>query len=202
MPASILWGIAVGSAPFILFWTVPKIFAQPPFILEEITYLTLMLAPLSFAVAIVKYKIFDIEVVINRSLVYGLLTGFIVGLYLLLVGLSGKFLQNLSATANNFIAIICTLIAAIAFNPAKQKIQKIIDLTFYRVKYNYRLVIKEFSQLIPTAKSQSEIFELLMTYIEASIPVEIIAILLPNHRTLSIAASRGLKKDDKKWYFN
>jgi signal transduction histidine kinase len=195
----ILWGIAMGSAPFILLWTIPQIFSQPPFIPEEITYLALMLAPLSFAVAIVKYKIFDIEVVINRSLVYGLLTGFIVGLYLLLVGLSGKFLQNLSATANSFIAIICTLIAAIAFNPAKQKIQKIVDLTFYRVKYNYRLVIKEFSQLITTAKSQSEIFEMLMTYIDASIPVGKITVLLPNHRTLSIAASRRLQKEDKKW---
>lgn len=195
----ILWGIAMGSAPFILLWTIPQIFSRPPLIPEEITYLALMLAPLSFAVAIVKYKIFDIEIVINRSLVYVLLTGFIVGLYLLLVGLAGQFLHDMSPRANTFIAIACTLVAAIVFNPAKQRIQKLVDQTFYRVKYNYRLVIKEFSQLIPTAKSQSEIFELLMTYIEASIPVEIIAVLLPNHRTLSITVSRRLPKEDKKW---
>jgi signal transduction histidine kinase len=195
----ILWGIAVGSAPFILLWTVPKIFSQPPLIPEEITYLTLMLAPLSFAVAIVKYKIFDIEIVINRSLVYGLLTGFIVGLYLLLVGLSGRFLQNLSATANSFIAIICTLVAAIVFNPAKQKIQKIVDLTFYRIKYNYRLAIKEFSRLAMAAKSQSEVFELLMAHIEASVPVEKIAVLLPSRNALAVAASRGFQEKEKRW---
>jgi signal transduction histidine kinase len=198
----ILWGIAAGSAPFILLWTVPKIFSRQPLIPEEIIYLAMMLAPLSFAVAIVKYKIFDIEIVINRSLVYGLLTGFIAGLYLLLVGLSGRFLQNLSTTANNFIAIVCTLAAAIVFNPARQKIQKIVDLTFYRVKYNYRLAIKAFSQLMVAAKSQSETLDLLMTHIEASVPVEKIAILLPENGAFIIAASRRVREEDKAWLLN
>jgi hypothetical protein len=160
----ILWGIAVGAAPFILFWTLPKLFTQSPIIPEELAYLTLLVTPLSFAAAIVKYKIFDIEIVINRSLVYGILTSCIVGLYLILVGFTGKFLHDMSPQADSYITISCTLIAALLFNPAKQKIQEIVDATFFRVQYNYRLAIKAFSPLMVTVKSQAETLELLMAH--------------------------------------
>jgi len=193
----ILWGIAAGAAPFVFLWTLPKMIMQSALIPEEIALLALIIAPLSFALAIVKYKIFAIDVVINRSIVYTLLTGFIIGLYLLLAGLTGKFLQTLSAESDSFIAIACTLIAALVFNPAKQKIQQWVDVTFYRVKYNYRLATREFSQLMMATTSQTETLALLMQHIEAAIPVEQIAILLTHEDSLQLAASHGIPADEK-----
>lgn len=194
----VLWGIAVGAVPFIFFWTLPKLLNQLPLIPEDFAFLMLLVAPLSFAVAIVKYKLFDIEIVINRSLVYGLLTGFIIGLYLLLVGLFGEFLYGMSPQANSYVAIGCTLIAAMLFNPAKQKIQKIVDTTFFRVQYNYRLAIKAFSSLMVSVQSQTETLETLLVHIDASVPIERMVVLLPRNGAVAVAASRGVKEEEEK----
>lgn len=194
----ILWGIVAGSAPFLVLWTIPQILAQRPLAPEEIISLALILAPLSFAFAILKYKLFAIEVVINRSIVYVLLTGFIAGVHLLLVGLAGHFLQHMSTQTNSFAAIICTLVVVLLFNPAKQKVREIVDRTFYRVKYNYRLAIKQFSQLMVAARSRQETLDLLMQHIDSSVPIETLAVLLPHNGAYEIAVSRGLREDEKK----
>jgi signal transduction histidine kinase len=196
----ILWGIAVGASPFILLWTLPNLLDNAPLIPEEVANLAIIVAPLSFAVAIVKYRLFDVEIVINRSIVYSLLTGAIIAFYLLLVGFAGNFLHDgISPNANSFIAIICTLLAAVIFQPAKQIIQRFVDRTFYRVKYHYRLAINAFSPLMVTARSRQETLELLMAHIENSIPLEKMAVLLPHNGVFEIAASRGVKDEEKSW---
>lgn len=194
-----VWGIAVGASPFMLLWTLPNLLDTAPVIPEEIADLAIIVAPLSFAVAIVKYKLFDVEIVINRSIVYSLLTGAIITFYLLLVGLTGQFLHDMSPQANSFLAISFTLLAAAIFNPAKQRIQRIVDRTFYRVKYNYRLAINAFTPLMATVKSQGEALELLMAHIEGSIPLEKMAVLLPRNGVFEIVASRGVKDEEENW---
>ena len=173
----IFWGLAMGCAPFIVLWSIPLAFGAPPLVPEEITSLALLLAPVSFAVAIVKYNVFDIDVVINRSMVYGLLSGGIVGMYLLLSGLAGHLMMTMSPEANRTVAILCTVIAAALFNPAKQKIQNFVDRTFYRIKYNYRLATKEFSRLMAASRTQPEVLHALTAHIHAAVPLEKMAIL-------------------------
>ncbi|MGH7456956.1 MAG: sensor histidine kinase, partial [bacterium] len=132
-------------------------------------------------------------------IVYSLLTGAIIAFYLLLVGLAGQFFHDLSPQANSFIAISFTLLAATIFHPAKQRIQQFVDRTFYRVKYNYRLAINAFSPLMVAAKSRGETLELLLAHIETSIPLEKMAVLLPRNGVFEIAASRGVKEEEKAW---
>jgi signal transduction histidine kinase len=157
----------------------------------------MLIAPLAFAFAIVKYHVFDVEVVINRSVVYVLLTGFIVGIYLLLVGLAGHLLFNISPEANSFVAIVCTLLAAVLFHPAKQRIQQFVDKTFYRVKYSYRLITKDLIQSLVPAKSQAEALNLLMEKIQAALPVDRIAVALPAGSNFAVVAGHGLSEEEK-----
>ncbi len=193
----LLWGIAVGCAPFMMFWTLPQIFGMPPLVPEELAYLAMMAAPISFAFAIVKYHIFDIAVVINRSIVYALLTAFIAGLYLLLVGLAGNFLLAMSPQANSFAAILCTLVAALAFNPAKQGIQSFVDRTFYRVQYNYRATLTEFGQSLSEAQNRAEVLEALLAKIQRVIPIEKLAVLLPQNGVFEVRAHHGLNQEER-----
>lgn len=188
----IFWGLAMGCAPFIVLWSIPLAFGAPPLIPEEITSLALLIAPLSFAVAIVKYNFFDIDVVINRSLVYGLLSGGIIGVYLLLSGLAGHLMTTMSPEANRTVAILCTVIAAALFNPAKQKIQNFVDRTFYRIKYNYRLATKAFSQLMAATRTQPEVLQALLAHIHAAVPLEKMAILNSVHGKYEILADRAI----------
>ncbi|MCG3121421.1 MAG: Adaptive-response sensory-kinase SasA [bacterium] len=188
----IFWGLAMGCAPFIVLWSIPLAFGAPPLVPEEITSLALLIAPVSFAVAIVKYNFFDIDVVINRSLVYGLLSGGIVAVYLLLSGLAGHLMTAMSPEANRTVAILCTVIAAALFNPAKQKIQNFVDRTFYRIKYNYRLATKTFSQLMAATRTQPEVLQAVIAHIHAAVPLEKMAILHSVQGKYEILADREI----------
>ncbi|MFX0195495.1 MAG: ATP-binding protein [Candidatus Hodarchaeota archaeon] len=195
----ILWGICLGTAPFFFLWTFPLVLGFSPLIIEEITYIFLMVIPLAFAFSIVKYKALDIEVIINRSIVYALVTGIIVTLYLVLVGVAGYVLQAMSPRTSTVLAIICTLIAAALFSPIRQRIQTFVDKNFYKVKYNYRLAIMDFGKALTSAHEQIELINLLIKKINAAIPTEKIALMLrsPSAKVFEVAGSQGMTEEEK-----
>lgn len=82
------------------------------------------LLPLSIAFSILRYRLFDIDVIINRALVYGALTALIAGLYVLLVGSAGVVLQKNSDLAA---LLLTAVLAAAAFRPARSFIQRGVD---------------------------------------------------------------------------
>jgi len=193
----ILWGIAMGCAPFIVLWSIPLALGAPPLVPEEITSLALLITPLSFAFAIVKYHLLDIDAIINRSIVYGLLTGMIVGAYVILSGLAGHLLLAMTPDTSRTITIVCTLAAALLFNPAKQKVQNFVDRTFYRVKYNYRFVTKEFAQRMVATRTQAEVLALLTQHLHDTVPLEKMAILVSGQDKLEIITGHGMTEAEK-----
>lgn len=196
----ILWGIGVGTAPFLFLWSIPHVIGLPPWIPEEVNYIFLMIVPLAFSFSIVKYHAMEIEIIIHRSIVYALVTGLIVGMYLTLVGLAGYVLQTVSPRTSSLLAIICTLIAAALFSPVKQRVQTFVDKTFYRVRYNYQLATKEFSRALTSARDQIETFLLIMEKVDAAIPVEKIIIMLrnPRLRIFEVGRSRGITDEEER----
>ncbi len=176
----ILWGLSFGIAPYLFLWLLPQGLGFSPILAEEFNYFFLLIVPVAIGFSIVKYHAMDIEIVINRSLVYTLVTGIIIIFYLGLVGLIGHFIQTLSRQYNHFLTIIFTLIAAIMFSPLKQHVQTFVDKTFYRVKYNFRLAIKDFSKAVTSAHDQDTLIKLLLNKILAAIPIKKIAVLLPD----------------------
>ena len=102
----ILWGLSIGTVPFLFFWTLPQALGFSPLISEEIIYFFLLIVPVAFGFSIVKYQTMDIEIVIHRSLVYSMVTGIIIIFYLGLVGLTGHFIQTLSQQYNHLFTII------------------------------------------------------------------------------------------------
>jgi hypothetical protein len=102
--------------------------------------------PISAAIAILKYRLYDIDLVINRTLVYGLLTALIVGVYVLAaVGLGGA-VRSVSGQENNSLVIATsTLAVAALFHPARRRIQGFIDRRFYRGKYDAARTLEEFN---------------------------------------------------------
>ncbi len=193
----ILWGIAMGCAPFIVLWSIPLALGAAPLVPEEITSLALLITPLSFAFAIVKYQLLDIDAIINRSIVYGLLTGLIVGAYAILSGLAGHLLMAMTPDTSRTITILSTLAAALLFNPAKQKMQNFVDRTFYRAKYNYRLVTKEFAQQMVATRTQAEVMALLTQHFHAAVPLEKMAILFNGQDKLEIITGQGMTEAEK-----
>ncbi|HEU0027530.1 MAG TPA: hypothetical protein VFQ25_10475 [Ktedonobacterales bacterium] len=94
--------------------------------------------PLGVGVGALRYRLYDIDVIINRTLVYGLLTAILGALYVSLVIGLGDLLRFFSeqASQNSFVIVLSTLLIAALFQPLRHRIQATIDRRFYRHKYD------------------------------------------------------------------
>src|SRR3712207_2856053 len=86
-----------------------------------VVYLSLLLIPLSIGVAILRYNLWDIDLLINRTLVYGVLTASVVLLYVLVVGGLGVVLQ---VQGSLIVSLIATGLAAVMFQPLRDRLQR------------------------------------------------------------------------------
>lgn len=100
--------------------------------------------PVSMGVAILKYRLFDVDIVINRTLVYGLLSGVLAATYLGSVVILQRILDSVTAESDLAVAG-STLVVAAAFRPLRSRIQSFIDQRFYRRKYDASATLEQFS---------------------------------------------------------
>jgi hypothetical protein len=101
--------------------------------------------PISMGIAITRYRLYEIDLVINRTLVYGSLTGLLALLYFGSVT-TLQYLFSLLTGQGNTIAIVATTLAIAAlFNPLRRRIQSVIDRSFYRRKYDAAKTLEEFA---------------------------------------------------------
>jgi hypothetical protein len=128
--------------------------------------LVLLLIPLSLAFAILRYRLWDVDVIINKTLVYGLLSGILVAVYVgLILGLQA-LLRGIISQDNSVAIVISTLAIAALFQPLRRRIQRIIDRRFYRSKYDAAKVIAEFSATLRQEIELNKLSEQLVAVVQ------------------------------------
>jgi hypothetical protein len=107
--------------------------------------LCLVMLPAAIGIAVLRYRLYEIDVVINRTLVYGSLTALLVAIYFGGVVGSQFVFRALSGGESQLAVVASTLAIAALFNPLHRRIQSFIDRRFYRRKYDARKTLEAFS---------------------------------------------------------
>jgi hypothetical protein len=116
--------------------------------LNLLTYAVLAsfsLVPIAVGIAILKYRLYEIDLLINRALVYGPLTATLIALYFGGIVVLQRLFVLLTGQQSTLAVVASTLLIAALFTPLRRRIQSFIDRRFYRSKYDARKTLEAFS---------------------------------------------------------
>jgi hypothetical protein len=105
----------------------------------------IVLLPVAAGIAILRYRLYDIDRLINRTLVYGLLTALLAGVYVGAVLVLGQIFGGVTGDPPSWVVAGATLAVAALFQPARRRIQALVDRRFNRRKYNTAQTIQAYS---------------------------------------------------------
>jgi hypothetical protein len=115
-------------------------------LIGNVSYVLVLVLPVAVGVAVLRYRLYDIDRLINRTLVYGLLTALLGGVYTGVVLVLGQlFGAGVGRDPPSWAVAGATLAAASLFQPARRRIQAVVDQRFNRRKYNAAQTVEAFS---------------------------------------------------------
>jgi hypothetical protein len=135
--------------------------------------LATLIFPLSFAIAILRYRLWDIDILINRALVYTVLSGTLLTFYLGSVVVLESILRPLTGQGSSqFITVISTLTIAASFAPLRRRVQNAIDSRFYRSRYNAVRTVEAFGATLRDEVDLSTLSERLVSVVDETMQPE------------------------------
>jgi hypothetical protein len=179
-----LGSFAIGST--VLYGLVPLLFSLSPLfyvIGQTLLSLLFLLFPLSLGFAILRSRLWDIDILINRTVVYGTLTVILTGLYVgLVIGLQA-LLRGIISHDSGVAIVVSTLAIAALFHPLRRRIQQVIDRRFYRRKYDAARTLAAFSATLRQEVDLEQLREQLLAVVQETMqPAHISLWLRPSEQ--------------------
>lgn len=141
-----------------------------------LTILGFFLVSFAAGYAILRYRLYDIDAIINKTLVYGSLTLSLAAVYLAVVAFSGYIIRALTGSESQITIVASTLAIAALFGPLRKRIQTFVDRRFYRQKYDAAKTLEAFSAKLRDETSLDSLGENLTAAVEEA--------LRPSHASL------------------
>ena len=170
-------GVGMGTIPVFFLHTIPSVLGTGiPY--GKFSAYTLILILFCYGTAILRYKLVDIELVLNRSSVYAVVSSVAVAVYLLSSQVLGEIFSTISPRAETAAKYFSILLVALLFAPLRHRVQEFIDKFFYQRRYNYRLTLRNLSEALSTMLRLDELGETLLTQLDEALQPEFAALVL------------------------
>jgi signal transduction histidine kinase len=177
----IAWGTALGVGPFALFYALPwALGMDPP--LMQLTAIPLCVVPLTFACAIVRYRLRDVEVIIKRGLAYTAFLSASAVLYFAMLRLAGHVFANDADQHNWIVALLATFVVVLVAQPVKQSVRNALDRVFYRDRYDYRRALLGFARDLNSDLDVMRLSQRLVSRIVETLGLDRMALMLTDEQ--------------------
>jgi len=158
--------MVIGIVPYLIFPVLAVPGSLYLLAYAAVQAILLLLIPLSFGFAMLRSRLWEIDVLINRTLVYGTLTVILTGIYVgLVIGLSA-LLRSIISHDSGVAIVISTLAIYWLFQPLRRRIQQVIDRRFYRRKYDAAKVVAAFSATLRQEVDLEQLREHLLAVVQ------------------------------------
>jgi PAS domain S-box-containing protein len=166
-----------------------------PSLLNKLAGLSLVFLPLTFAWAIVRYRLMDTDLIFKRGVAYTLATALIVGGYLGVIGLIAEVVHKRFPEAiREWALVIAIIVTATLFDPLKRRIQGWVDRAFDRERYDYRKALVEFGRGLNSETDLRALLESIVERLPKTLLVSRVAVFVADQPgvLLRLAAAHGL----------
>lgn len=163
--------------------------SSPDLAFRALSFVGFMLIPVSIAIAILRYRLWDIDLLINRTLVYSALTVMVVGLYVVVVG----YLGAVFATGDHLaFSLVATSIVAVLFQPAKERLQRAVNQLMYGVRDDPYAVLTRLGQRLEATLAPEAILPTVVETVAQALKLPYAAIALEEGNELVPNAAYGV----------
>ncbi|HTB96783.1 MAG TPA: ATP-binding protein [Terracidiphilus sp.] len=191
-------GTFLAVTPFTCFYAIPFLLDYRIWtVFTKVAGLSLVFLPLTFAWAIVRYRLMDTDLIFKRGVAYTLATGLILGGYLATVALIAEVvhtrLPETLSQMREWALVVAIIVTALVFDPLKRRIQAWVDRAFARQKYDYRKALVEFGRGLSNETDLRALLESIVERLPNTLLVSRVAVFLADSSSqLRLAASHGL----------
>jgi len=170
-------GALAGILPFLFLYILPYFLGIVPQPWMNVSAVSLVLIPLCFGYAIIRYRLMDVDIIFKRGLAYTAATGGVVAVYIAFVALAGALFHTAwpSGIMGEVIAIV---VAAFLFQPFRDWTQARLDRFFYRDRLDYRRTLMEFGRTLGSEVHIEPMLASVMDRISQALLVDRLAVFL------------------------
>ncbi len=178
----IMWGTVLGVGPCAFGYLLPWALGFEPPLALQLTAVPLGLVPLTFASAIVRYRLRDIEVIVKRGFAYSAFLSASALLYLAMQKLAGFVFTNDRDPRNWVVALLATIVIVLLVRPVRDAVQNALDRLFYGDRYDYRRALVGFARDLNSDLDVVRLSQRLVTRIVETLVVDRMALMLADDR--------------------
>jgi hypothetical protein len=141
----VMAGTLIAVLPFLVLSCIPEIARGSTLVLPQFSILGIIFVPLSTGYAILRHRLMDIDLIVRRGVIYGILLLLLASGYVLLAFLLNALLGSLSETTRILIIVGYSLLVILAFAPFKARLQRVVDRYLFKDRYDYKQAIRSIS---------------------------------------------------------